>query len=102
MLGQLARIAIQLVSVIVLARLLTPPDYGTFALALAVVAFGEAFRDFGLSSAAIQAKTLSRDQQTNLFWVNFAIGTLLAASASSGRRCWLTLLAMLGRRSCSR
>src|SRR4051794_21994529 len=80
MLGQLARIAIQMVSVVVLARLLTPAEYGTFALALAVVALGEAFRDFGLSSAAIQAKTLSRDQQSNLFWVNSGIGLVLAVA----------------------
>ena len=84
MLGQLARIAIQMVSVVVLARLLTPAEYGTFALALAVVALGEAFRDFGLSSAAIQAKTLSRDQQSNLFWVNSGIGVVLAIACVLG------------------
>ena len=79
MLGQGARILVQLVSVVVLARLLDPSAYGIFALALAVVSLGEVFRDFGLSSAAIQARALSRDQQTNLFWVNVGSGCLLAA-----------------------
>lgn len=78
MLGQLMRIILQMVSVVVLARLLNPTDYGFFALALAVVALGEVFRDFGLSTAAVQAKTLSRGQQHNLIWINVALGCVLA------------------------
>lgn len=80
MLGQGVRIAVQLVSVVVLARLLDPSAYGLFALALAVVSFGEVFRDFGLSTAAIQAVSVSRDQQSNLFWLNLGIGILLTAA----------------------
>ncbi len=78
MLGQLARITLQMVSVVVLARLLTPTDYGLFALALAVVALGEVFRDFGLSTAAIQSPTLTRGEQSNLFWINLGLGGVLA------------------------
>ena len=76
--GQAARIAIQIVSVVVLVRLLTPTEYGFVAMALAIVGFGEVFRDFGLSSAAIQAATLSRGQRSNLLWINALIGLLLA------------------------
>lgn len=72
------RIILQMVSVVVLARLLNPTDYGFFALALAVVALGEVFRDFGLSTAAVQAKTLSHGQQSNLVWINVALGCILA------------------------
>jgi O-antigen/teichoic acid export membrane protein len=75
--GQGARIAVQVVSVVVLARLLSPHDYGLLAMVLTVVGIGEIFRDFGLSSAAIQAPTLSRGQRDNLFWMNAAIGLLL-------------------------
>lgn len=78
MTGQLMRIVLQMASVVVLARLLDPSDYGYFALALAVVSLGEVFRDFGLSTAAIQAKTLSRAQQSNLVWINVALGSTLA------------------------
>lgn len=69
---------LQLVSVVTLARLLTPSDFGLVALALLVIGFGELFRDFGLSQAAVQATTLSRDQRTNLFWINTGIGVLLS------------------------
>lgn len=76
--GQFARILLQVVSVVVLARLLTPHAYGVVAMVLAVIGIGEIFRDFGLSSAAIQSKTLSRGQRDNLFWVNAGIGLVLA------------------------
>ena len=54
-----ARIVLQLVSVAVLARLLTPHDYGLLAIVLVLVGLGEIFRDFGLTSASIQAPSLS-------------------------------------------
>lgn len=76
--AQAARIALQLVSVVVLARLLTPHDYGLLAIVLVLVGLGEIFRDFGLTSASIQAPTLSRGQRDNLFWINAGIGAGLS------------------------
>ena len=72
--GQVAQIVMQMALVVVLARLLTPRDYGLYAMVLVIVGVGAIFRDFGLSSAAIQAKTLSRGQRDNLFWINTASG----------------------------
>ncbi|MCU1431154.1 MAG: lipopolysaccharide biosynthesis protein, partial [Actinotalea sp.] len=77
--GQVSRMVIQLAAVAVLARLLGPEDYGLIAMVVVVVGIGEIFRDFGLSSAAIQAPELSRTQRDNLVWVNTAIGLTLAA-----------------------
>ncbi len=76
--AQGARIALQLVAVVVLARLLTPHDYGLLAIVLVVVGLGEIFRDFGLTSATIQAPELSSGQRDNLFWLNTLIGAGLA------------------------
>ncbi|ROR67370.1 lipopolysaccharide biosynthesis protein [Agrococcus jenensis] len=76
--AQAARIVLQLVSVVVLARLLTPHDYGLLAIVLVLVGLGEIFRDFGLTSASIQAPTLSSGQRDNLFWINALIGMGLA------------------------
>ncbi len=75
--GQAARVVLQLASVIALARLLTPKDYGLFATVLVVIGIGEIFRDFGLSAAAIRATTVSREQRTKLFWINTMIGLVL-------------------------
>jgi PST family polysaccharide transporter len=76
--GQGARILLQLVSVVVLARLLAPHDYGLFAIALVVVGIGEVVRDLGLSTAAIRAPSLTAHQRDGLFWLNSVAGLTLA------------------------
>lgn len=76
--GQGGRIFLQMASVVMLARILTPHDYGLMALVVVLVGIAEIFRDFGLSSAAVQAPHLSVNQRDNLFWVNTAIGASLS------------------------
>lgn len=78
--GQLAQVVLQMGSVVILARLLSPRDYGLYATVLVVVGLGEIFRDFGLSSAAVQAKILTRFQRDNLFWINTALGVVLTGT----------------------
>lgn len=75
--GQVGRLTVQLAGVLVLARVLSPEHYGVFAMVTAVVSLGELLQDFGLSSAAIQAPTVTQAQQTNLFWINAGIGVSL-------------------------
>lgn len=85
--GQLGRILVQLVSVVILARLLSPNDYGLFAMVMSIAGIAEVFRDFGLSQAMIQAKHVSRAQRDSLFWINTGIGltlTLLVFAGSWG------------------
>lgn len=77
--GQGASIAIQLTSTVILARLLSVDDYGTVAMVLAIVSFAGLFRDLGLSAAAVQKKDITRAQQSNLFWINVAMGALLTS-----------------------
>lgn len=77
--AQGARILLQLLSVIILARILSPHDYGLLATVLVVIGLGEIFRDFGLTSASIQAPELSTGQRDNLFWINAGIGVALTA-----------------------
>lgn len=76
--AQLIRSFFQFGSLIVLARILSPEDFGVVASVTAIVGIADILRDFGLSSAAIQAKTLSNDERTNLFWANVGFGTLCA------------------------
>lgn len=79
MVGQVGRIGIQLISLIILSRLLVPADFGLLAMVVAVIGIGEVLRDFGLSAAAIQAPELTRQQRDNLFWVNTALGVVFGA-----------------------
>ena len=84
MTGQVARILLQVVSVVVLAKLLTPHDYGLVAMVMAIAGLADIFRDFGLSTAAVQARGLTREQRDNLFWLNSALGALLCALIAAG------------------
>lgn len=76
--AQGVRVATQMVSVIVLSRLLSPQDFGVIAMSAPVLAFIALFQDFGLTQATIQ-KTGIRDEEVNyLFWVNVAVSAVLA------------------------
>lgn len=77
MFWQGVRVVIQFGGIVFLTRLLTPRDYGLVAMVTAISGFAEILRDFGLFSAAIQAKVISTEQRDNLFWWNTGIGGAL-------------------------
>ena len=72
--SQGTQFVIQSIATVVLARLLTPADFGIVAMVTAVTGLGVAFADLGLSEATIQRKDVSHDQVSTLFWTNVAIG----------------------------
>lgn len=74
---QAIKLVVMLASIVVLARLISPDQYGLMAMAMAMIGIAEIFRDFGLSTAALQAKDLTSQQQSNLWWINLAIGATL-------------------------
>jgi PST family polysaccharide transporter len=69
---------IRIGSTMLLARLIIPEHFGLLAMVAAVVAFAEQFRDLGLSTATVQAKEVSRQQVSNLFWINAGCGAFIA------------------------
>jgi PST family polysaccharide transporter len=75
--AQGAGFLIQSVATVVLARLLTPADFGLVAMVTAITGLGQAFADLGLSEATIQNQELNYDQVSTLFWINVAIGLTL-------------------------
>jgi len=54
---------------LILARLLTPGDYGLYAMALAFITLLDLLREFGLGSAIIQRQDLDRRQINAIFWI---------------------------------
>src|SRR5438128_2664452 len=70
---------------VILARLLTPNDYGLIGMVAVVTGFVSIFKDMGLSVATVQRDEISNDQISTLFWVNvglsFAVMILTAAIA---------------------
>lgn len=81
LLGQWMKFCVQFASTIVLARILSPADFGQFAMIVAFSGLATLIGDMGLSTASIQAKTISHRQQSNLFWLNVGVGGLCAALA---------------------
>ncbi len=78
---QIVRFLLLILALVVLARLLSPEDFGIVAMVTSIIGIAEIIRDFGLASAAVQAKTLSDGERTNLFWANVGIGTACAVAA---------------------
>jgi len=78
MLGQGALFVIQTASTIVLARLLTPADFGMIAMVTAVTGFAALFKDLGLSMATIQKAEINHEEISALFWINVAVSAMIA------------------------
>jgi PST family polysaccharide transporter len=66
-------------SMILMARLLFPQDFGLFGMVVAFTGFLGLFRDFGLSMASVTRASVTEDQLSTLFWLNVAVGGVLAA-----------------------
>jgi PST family polysaccharide transporter len=64
---------------IVLARLVVPRDFGLVGMVTAFTGFLGLLRDGGLSMAAVQRTTVTDGQTSTLFWINLAVGGMLAA-----------------------
>jgi O-antigen/teichoic acid export membrane protein len=77
MLGQAATFVVQTASTVVLARLLTPEDYGMIAMITAVTGFVTLFKDLGLSMATVQKAEITHEQVTMLFWINVALSAVV-------------------------
>ena len=74
---------LQIASTVVLARLLTPDDFGVIAMAATAMNFVMIFKDLGLSQATMQREHLTGSQVTTLFWLNvlFSVGLMLIVIA---------------------
>src|SRR5688572_13724769 len=73
-LAQGVHFVLNLVSIMVLARLLTPQDFGLVAMVTTVTGFLRIFNDAGLSTATVQREDITHAQVSNLFWANVALG----------------------------
>ena len=76
--AQASKFVLKFGSTIVLARLLSPEDYGLIGMAAVVTGFVEYFKDLGLSTATIQRQEINHRQIGTLFWINLGVGCLVA------------------------
>ena len=68
---------IQFISGIILARLLTPYDYGCIGMLSIFMVLAEAFIDGGFGSALIQKKVPTQEDYSTIFWWNLGMAVLM-------------------------
>src|SRR5262245_37787265 len=69
---------LQIAAAVVLARLLTPEDFGLVVIATVLTSFAPVLIDFGLGDATAHRTKITRDQVSSLFWLSSGIGLVIA------------------------
>lgn len=77
--GELASRLIQPLVFLILARLLTPEDFGVTAAATMVISFSQVFWEAGMGKALIQRQRDIPEAANVAFWVNVALGIGVAS-----------------------
>lgn len=75
--GQIGRQGASFVIGIVLARLLSPEEFGLVAMVTVITGFAAVLADFGLGAALVQMDDAEERHFSSVFWVNLAAGLLL-------------------------
>src|SRR5690606_7476958 len=81
--AQAAKFVLQIGSTMVLARMLTPNDFGLVAMATAVTGILGMFNDAGLSIATVQRQHITQGQVSTLFWINVGISIILTLTTGA-------------------
>lgn len=80
--SQVIYVLFQFVISAILARLLTPADFGLQAMVLVFTNVILLFRDLGLNAAIIQRKDLTEEHISSSFWLYLMMGILLTVGLS--------------------
>lgn len=78
--AQATNFTIRIGSLLILARLLSPRDFGVVGMVTALTGVLNLFKDFGLSAATVQRLDVTEEQISTLFWFNIAFGGALGCS----------------------
>lgn len=81
--GQGISVLLRTGSMVILARLLTPADFGLVGMAVAVTGILSLLRDAGLGLATVQRANLTEAQASTLFWINLGLGAALTAACAA-------------------
>src|ERR1035441_740276 len=69
--------AMSIAATAIMARILSPSDYGLFGMVTGLTAVLVVIADSGLSWATVQHRDLSKAQMSSMFWGNVLLGLLL-------------------------
>ena len=78
-LASLVNALVQVGQLVVLARLLTPIDFGLVAMVTIAVGYAQAYSDLGVSGALIHRQDADERALSSLYWLNVAVGLAIGA-----------------------
>lgn len=81
--AQAIKIGIQFLSVVILARMLVPEDFGLVASVGPIIAFVGLFQNLGLQQAIIQRPAIGRQQLNQVFWISALAGFCCTAGIAA-------------------
>lgn len=68
----ICRQAIVFIGLLVLARVLSPADFGLYAIIMAVTNFGLLFTELGLGAAIVTGRDVAIERLSSAFWLNLS------------------------------
>ena len=68
---------LRFLTVLLLARLLAPADFGVLAMVTATIGIADILRDLGLSQATVRLPRITHAQINSVFWINVGLGSLM-------------------------
>jgi PST family polysaccharide transporter len=72
------KIFLSMASIVVVARLLSPSDFGVIAMTTPITGFILIFQNLGLNQAVVQARSITEEQTNALFFYNLAASAAIA------------------------
>jgi O-antigen/teichoic acid export membrane protein len=76
-LSQIVKQILSFIISVILARILSPGDFGLIGMVLVFTGFAQIFSEFGLGTALIQKQDLKENHLSSIFWINILIGIII-------------------------
>ena len=80
-----------LASLMILARILTPEEFGIVATLTPLIAFTQLLKNFGIASTIIQSNRLTHGEVSTYFWLQILLGLLLGVLLAALGPIWARL-----------
>jgi O-antigen/teichoic acid export membrane protein len=78
--SQIGRQGMQFITTAILARLLSPSDFGLVGMTMVITGFVEIFKDLGTSEVIIQRQNASESLIASIFWLDMLLGSVVASA----------------------
>ena len=78
--AQLTTSLLNIIINVVLARLLTPEDFGTIAMVTVISNYGNMIQNFGIGAALIHNPSVDESYRSTAFWMNISLSFIVVST----------------------